>query len=88
MSVLTVLFILGVIVALAFAVPAVVTYAGGADKRAELREAKAEAALERSRTKIAVKGLRAIANGAGAPVLEAQDALDKIDLTYETKELN
>jgi len=36
---------------------------------------------------IAERGLRAIANGSGAPVLEAQDTLDQINSNY-IKELN
>jgi hypothetical protein len=87
-SVAAFLLVLVVIAALAVGIPSVVAYAGGSDKRRELREARTETALYRSREKIATKALRAIANGAGNPVYEAQDALDKIDLTYETKELN
>lgn len=56
-------------------------------KREELREARVEAAQAKAREKIATKALRAIANGAGNPILEATDALDNIENTY-TKELN
>lgn len=57
------------------------------DSRTELREARAETLAVKQREKIATKALRAIANGAGNPILEATDALDNIESTY-TKELN
>lgn len=44
-------------------------------------------AEEVKRRMIAERGLRAIANGAGNPVFEAQDALEQISNTY-IKELN
>lgn len=56
--------------------------------RAARREDAAEIAAVRAREKIATKALRAIANGAGNPILEATDALDNIEGTYTTKELN
>lgn len=88
MAVGTLLLIILFVVGVVLVTPFVVAYAQGSDKREEIREVKAEAALARSREKIATKALRAILNGAGNPVLEAQDAMDKIDLTYDTKELN
>lgn len=55
--------------------------------RAERRQDAAEIAEVRAREKIATKALRAIANGAGNPIFEAQDALDNIESTY-IKEIN
>lgn len=58
--------------------------------RANRQARKAGAAaltLALQRERIATKALRAIANGAGAPLLEAQDALDKIETTYDNKEI-
>lgn len=57
------------------------------DYRGELQEARAEALAAKQREKIGNKALRAIANGAGNPILEAQDALDAQERTY-TKELS
>lgn len=82
------LLLLGLVLALgAFVVVGSVLSPAARDHRAEVREAKGEALAAKTREKIATRALRAIANGAGAPVLEAQDALDAIESTY-TKELN
>lgn len=55
--------------------------------RAQVREARLDAAAAEERASIATKALRRIANGAGNPILEASDALDSLERTY-TKELN
>lgn len=89
MAAITFIFILVGVLLAVFIVPVVVSALSPAarDNRAELREAKNEALAAKQREKIATKALRAIANGAGNPILEAQDALDSIETTY-TKELN
>lgn len=87
MAALTVLIIIGCIVVLALALPAVVAFASGSGSRKELREARHERDQAERRANMAVKGLRAIANGAGNPILEASDTLDRIESTYP-KELN
>lgn len=56
-------------------------------ERTQLREAEDSARILRERNSIATKALRSIANGAGNPILEASDALDRLESTY-TKELN
>lgn len=84
MSVLSVLVVLVVLAVLALAVPAVLAYAGGNDKRRELRLAK-------QTNRIAVKALTAISRDAGNPALEAQIALDEITALEDSnyiKELN
>jgi type II secretory pathway pseudopilin PulG len=83
----TLLLVIVVLTILAVVASGVVRYLSTAPDRNELREARAETAAVKSREKIATKALRSIANGAGNPVLEAQDALDLIETTY-TKELN
>lgn len=83
-------FILIIIaVALVLGVVAMVGYFSdpSRDNRAEVREVKQKLVLSRERERVATKALREIANGAGAPVLEASDALDRIE-ALETKELN
>lgn len=60
---------------------------GAGDNRAELREARQLALNAKTREKIAVKALRAIANGSGNPTMEASIALDEIEASYQ-KELN
>lgn len=86
MSVSLFLLLIFGLVVLAVAVPSVVAYAGNGDKREALRTARAERDTAKARERIATKALRSIANGAGAPVLEAQDALEQIEHTY-TKEI-
>lgn len=81
------LLIIAVLCVLAVILPALFHYIGNGDSRKDIREAKAEALSAKQREKIATKALRAILNGAGNPVYEAQIALDEIDETY-TKELN
>jgi len=82
------LILLGLAVALgAFVVVGSALSPTARDNRAELREARAETLAVKQREKIATKALRSIANGAGNPIFEAQDALDSIESTY-TKELN
>jgi type II secretory pathway pseudopilin PulG len=88
MAIGTVFLIVIVLIALAFAVPSVVAYVGGSDKRAELREARAEAALEKKRAQIATKGLRVIRDGAALPITEAEYYLCEVEKTYETKEIS
>lgn len=80
MSVSLLLFLIVGMVILALVVPAVARYASQGDDRSELRQAKQQAS-------IATKALRSIANGAGNPIFEAQDALDQIEGTY-IKEIN
>lgn len=53
------------------------------DNRAARKAGNAALTIARQRERIATKALRSIVNGAGAPVLEAQDALDKIETTYD-----
>lgn len=90
MSVGFLLLIIVVLVALAVGIPSVIGYLSSDSRtnRATRRQQSAEVAAVRSREKIATKALRSIANGAGNPLFEAQDALDKIESTYTTKELS
>ena len=80
MSLGMLLLVLVVLAGLAVTVPTVLNFVNNASNR---REVRGTAARER----IATKALRAIANGAGNPVYEAQDALDQMEGTYP-KELN
>lgn len=87
MSVGVLVLVLLLLGALAVVVPAVIAYASGGDKRAEIREANRKAVEAANREKIAVKALRQIANGDALPVITAGDALDEIETTYQ-KEIN
>ena len=62
------------------------------DKRkslqAELDRTRAHAVASDKALSDAERSLRAIANGAGVPQLEAQIALDELNNNYHSKELN
>ena len=58
-----------------------------ASDRSVVSSLKSELKATRSNENIATKALRSIANGAGNPILEASDALDRIN-DNEIKELN
>lgn len=85
MSPIVVLLIIVAVAVVAFAAVAVVGYfqSGAAQHKRELRTTRYQLALANA-------GLRAIVNGAGNPVFEAQDALDKIEEVQrnELKELH
>lgn len=87
MSLLFVFLTFILIIAVVVVGGVVVNYTGGSRDRRAVREAEAEASENKARLNIAMRGLRAIANGSGAPVLDASDTLDQIERTY-TKELN
>lgn len=57
------------------------------DERAAKKARAADLTAARQRERIATQALRRIANGAGAPLVEAEEALFQIEKTYDTKEI-
>lgn len=87
-----VIILLVIIFAVVFGIAAgltIISGAGSIGSRSNGKVRELQTALRNSQTmeRLATKGLRAIANGAGNPVYEAQDALYQIE-KIESKELN
>lgn len=65
----------------------IVRWFSNSDQRRDRKTAVADIKRLTLRYNVACKGLRAIANGAGNPTIEAQATLDEIEELY-TKELS
>ena len=57
------------------------------DNRSAKKASAKDLTAARQRERIATQALRKIANGAGAPLVEAEEALFQIEKTYDTKEI-